>query len=187
MTQEDQRLVAMFENRNEQAIAETGKTYGGFCYSIAYRILQNEQDAEECVNDAMLRIWNAIPPAKPDSLRAFVITLTRRLALDQYDLHRAAKRGSGQAEVPLEPLSGSLTAGEDPASAAEQTLLREALGRFLSGLPKDTRLMFVERYWYMMPVREIAEVHGIGQSRVKMSLARTRRKLETFLREEELI
>ena len=187
MTEEDQRLVAMFENRNEQAIAETEHTYGGFCYSIAYRILQNEQDAEECVNDTMLRIWNAIPPAKPDSLRAFVITLTRRLALDQYDLHRAAKRGSGQAEVPLEPLSGSLTAGEDPASAAEQTLLREALGRFLSGLPKDTRLMFVERYWYMMPVREIAEVHGIGQSRVKMSLARTRRKLETFLREEELI
>ena len=85
MTAEEQWLVAMFESRDEQAIAETEKTYGGFCYSIAYRILQNVQDAEECVNDAMLRIWNAIPPAKPDSLRAFVITLTRRLALDQYD------------------------------------------------------------------------------------------------------
>ena len=66
-------------------------------------------------------------------------------------------------------------------------MLREALGRFLSGLPKDTRIMFVERYWYMMSVREIAEVHGIGQSRVKMSLSRTRKKLEVFLREGELL
>ncbi len=185
MTAEDQRLVALFESRDEHAITEAGKAYGGFCYSIAYRILQNAQDAEECVNDALLRLWNAIPPAKPDSLRAFVITLTRRLALDQYDMNRAAKRGSGEAEVPLEPLS--LTADDDPVQTAEQNLLREALGRFLSGLPKDTRLMFVERYWYMMPVREIAEVHGVGQSRVKMSLARTRNKLEAFLREEELI
>ena len=187
MTAEDQRLVAMFEARDKKAIAETDNVYGGFCYSIAYRILQNSQDAEECVNDALFRIWNAIPPAKPDSLRAFVITLTRRLALDQYDLLRAAKRGSGQAEVPLEPLAGSLTAGENPEQTAEQNMLRESLGRFLSGLPKDTRLMFVERYWYMMSVREIAEVHGVGQSRVKMALARTRKKLETFLREEALL
>ena len=185
MTAEDQQLVALFESRDEHAITEAGKAYGGFCYSIAYRILQNAQDAEECVNDALLRLWNAIPPAKPDSLRAFVITLTRRLALDQYDMTRAAKRGSGEAEVPLETLS--LTAADDPVQAAEQNMLREALGRFFSGLPKDTRLMFVERYWYMMPVREIAEVHGVGQSRVKMSLARTRKKLEAFLREEELI
>ena len=82
MTDEDQQLIALFESRDEQAITETGKVYGAFCYSIAYRILQNAQDAEECVNDALLRIWNAIPPARPDSLRAFVITLTRRLALD---------------------------------------------------------------------------------------------------------
>lgn len=187
MTDEDQRLVAMFESRDEQAIAEAEKTYGGFCYSIAYRILQNDQDAEECVNDAMLRIWNAIPPARPDSLRAFVITLTRRLALDQYDTHHAVKRGRGQTDVPLEALSGSLTSDADPVRTAEQNMLREALGRFLSGLPKDTRIMFVERYWYMLSVREIAENHGIGQSRVKMSLARTRKKLETFLKEEELI
>ena len=187
MTAEDQRLVAMFESRDEQAIAETEKTYGGFCYSIAYRILQNVQDAEECVNDAMLRIWNAIPPAKPDNLRAFVITLTRRLALDRYDAHHAAKRGAGQTDIPLETLSGSLTSAADPARTAEQKMLREALGRFLSGLPKDTRIMFVERYWYMLSVREIAEHHGITQSRVKMSLSRTRRKLETFLMKEELL
>ena len=95
MTDEDQRLVAMFESRDEQAIAEAEKTYGGFCYSIAYRILQNNQDAEECVNDAMLRIWNAIPPAEPRSLTAFVSGITRNLALDRLRRKQSLKAGGG--------------------------------------------------------------------------------------------
>ena len=183
----DSDLIEMFESREEQAIAQTQTRYGGFCYSIAYRILGSAQDSEECVNDAMLHLWNAIPPAKPRSFRAFLITLTRRLALDMQEHRQAAKRGGAGTETSLEALPGVLPAADDTALAAEQRMQKEALGRFLGDLPQETRIIFIEHYWMMLSVREIAAEHQMGVSAVKMTLLRTRKKLEVFLREEDLL
>ena len=183
----DSDLIQLFESRSEQAIAETQTRYGGFCYSIVYRILGNAQDAEECVSDAMLHLWNAIPPAKPKSFRAFLITLTKRLALDRQAQNQAVKRGGGSAETSLEELPDVLAAADDTALAAEQRMLREALGQFLSALPQETRIIFIEHYWLMCTVSELAEEHQMGKSAVKMSLMRTRKKLEEYLRKEGLL
>ena len=183
----DSELIQLFESLNETAISQTQSIYGGFCYSIAYRILESEQDAEECVNDAMLHLWNAIPPAKPKSFRAFVITLTRRLVLDRKEHRQAAKRGGANPDTSLEALPDVLPAADDTALAVEQRLLKEALGRFLGDLPKETRIIFLEHYWMMRSTREIAEEHEMGVSAVKMTLLRTRKKLEAFLREEDLL
>lgn len=182
----DTQLIAMFTARNEQAIAETQQVYGGFCYSIAYRILGNRQDAEECVNDAMLCLWNALPKAQPKSLRAYLITVVRNLALDRTAADHAEKRGGNAEQIPPEALA-ELPAADDTAGAAEQRALKEALGRFLSGLPQETRILFIERYWFMSTVPELAKEHGMGQSAVKMALSRTRKKLEAFLKEEDLL
>lgn len=183
----DERLIALFQDRSEQAIADTQHEYGGLCQALAQRLLGSREDAEECVNDAMLALWNAIPPAKPDSLRAFLITITKRTALKRMEANAAAKRGGGQTAVPLEDVSAMLAAEDGTEAAFDRRQMQDALRRFLGDLPKDQRIMFVERYWFMKGVREIAEEHGIGQSRVKMSLSRTRAKLGEFLRGEGLI
>lgn len=183
----DAALIALFEARDEQAITKTQQAYGGFCYSIAYRILGNAQDAEECVNDAMLCLWNVIPTAKPKSFRAYLITVIKNLALDRAAAAQAGKRGGNAARTSLEALSEVLPATDDTALAAEQRALKAALGRFLAGLPQETRIIFIERYWFMSTVPEIAAEHGMGQSAVKMTLSRTRKKLEKYLKEEELL
>lgn len=187
MLRDDSDLIALFESREEQAIAQTQARYGGFCYSIAYRILSDAQDAEECVNDAMLHLWNAIPPAKPRSFRAFLITLTRRLALDRQTQRQAARRGGGNTDTSLEALPDVLAAADDTALAAEQRMLKDAFRRFLSALPQETRIIFIEHYWLMCSVSEIADEHHMGKSAVKMSLLRTRKKLEEFLEKEDLL
>ncbi len=187
MPADDADLIRMFEMRSEQAIAETQTRYGGFCYSIVYRILGNAEDAEECVSDAMLHLWNAIPPAKPKSFRAFLITLTKHIALDRQAQNTAVKRGGGSAETSLESLPDVLAAADDTALAAEQRMLREALGQFLSSLPQETRILFIEHYWMMCTVSELAEEHKMGKSAVKMTLLRTRKKLGEYLRKEGLM
>ena len=187
VTEAEARLVALYEQRNEQAIAETQHEYGGYCYDLAYRILENREDTEECVNDALLRVWNAIPPAKPNSFRAFLITLTKRTALDRLDARLAAKRGGGAQPVSLDALPDVIAGEGSPEEATDARRLREGIRRFLSHLPAETRIIFVERFWFMKTVPEIAEEHCIGQSKVKMTISRTKAKLEEFLREEGLL
>lgn len=183
----EQELIARFEARDETAIAETQQAYGALCRSVAFSILKNEQDAEECVSDAMLSLWNAIPPAKPEHFRAYLLQITKNLALDRAAAENAQKRGGGAKTAPLESLAEVIPAADDTALAAEQRALKAAIGRFLAELPQETRIMFMERWWFMSSVPEIAKEHGKGLSSVKMTLSRTRKRLEKFLREEGLL
>ena len=183
----DNEIISSLTARDQNGLTELQSKYGAKLTGIARGILGNGQDAEECVNDAMLHLWNAIPPAKPKSFRAFVITLTRRLVLDRKEHRQAAKRGGANPDTSLEALPDVLPAADDTALAVEQRLLKEALGRFLGDLPKETRIIFLEHYWMMRSTREIAEEHEMGVSAVKMTLLRTRKKLEAFLREEDLL
>lgn len=185
--QDDSDLIALYESRNERAIRETQARYGTICEHLVNRILRDPQDTEECISDTMLHIWNAIPPAKPKSFRAFLVTVAKRLALNRLEQRQAVKRGGTEQDVSLDTLPDVLEASDDTALAAEQRMLKDAFRRFLGSLPKQTRLIMIDRYWLMYSVSEIAEAHGISKSASKMTLLRTRKKLGEFLREEGLL
>ena len=179
---DDSKIIALYMARSEQAISETSEKYGGYCYSIAYRILQSREDAQECVNDTYLRAWNAIPPNHPKQLQTYLGKITRNLALNRWQMLSAQKRDAGQTVQILDELLECLPAGED--TALDKLLLKDVLDRFLGTLPVQTRKMFVRRYWYMSPVKEIAEEYGLSESKVTVTLFRTRKKLKSVLEKE---
>ena len=151
---EDQRIVALFLARDEQALAETRRTYHRYLTRIAHNILHNPQDTEECVNDTYLRAWNAIPPHRPSRLSVFLGKITRRLALDRYAALTADKRGGGTQATILEEWRDALPDGDgDPA---DDMAVRDALNRFLRQLPADKRRTFIRRYWYGDTITAIA-------------------------------
>ena len=181
---DDQRIVALFWNRDERAIEETDRKYRPYLTCIAHNILDDRQDEEECVNDTYLRAWNAIPPHEPQRLSAFLGKITRRLALDRTAARTAEKRGGGTLPQLLEEWRDCLPAAQgDPT---DDLALRDALCRFLRSLPATRRQIFLRRYWYADPIAEIARRFGCGESRVKMSLSRTRGELKAFLEKEEI-
>jgi RNA polymerase sigma-70 factor (ECF subfamily) len=180
---EDERIVEMYFERNESAIAETQKKYGRYCHAIARRILCSDQDSEECVNDTYLRAWEAIPPHKPTKLSVFLGKIVRNLALNRYAHNHAQKRFDG-VEVALDELAEVLADPESEADDIQITSLREVLNGFLATLPADARIIFLRRYWYFCPIKDIAEGMGIGESRVKVTLHRTRAKLKEYLIKE---
>ncbi len=181
---EDDQIIALYWNRDEEAIAETAKKYGRYCHAISFRILQNNEDSEECVNDVYLAAWNGIPPGRPSVLSAFLAKITRNLALNRYEQSSAKKRGGGEVPLAIEELEECLPGGDNVEKAVEDAALTELFNQFLASLHVESRRIFMRRYWYFDTVREIAARYGIGESRVKMSLLRSRRKLKQFLEKE---
>jgi len=181
---DDNKIIELFMDRSEQAISETSKKYGKYCHYIAYSILHNDEDSEECVNDTYLRAWNSIPPQHPSSLKTFLGKITRNLSLNKWEMLSAEKRGAGQASLILDELSECIPSEENTVCAAENMIIRDALDRFLDGLPEGTRKIFVRRYFYMSSVKEIAREYGLSESKVTVTLFRTRKKLKTALEKE---
>ena len=183
---EDSRIVNLYWQRNETAIAETEKKYGKYCLSIARRILDDRQDAEECVNDTWLGAWNAMPPHRPAILSAFLGKITRRLSLKKRrDLSRD-KRGGGVVAESIDELGDCIPSGQRIDEALEGRELETVVNAFLAELPADERRVFLRRYWHFDSVREISERYGFGESKVKMTLKRTRDKLRARLEKEEI-
>ena len=180
---DDAEIVKLFYERSEDALREVRGKYEKFCRYISMRILNNPEEADECVNETYLRAWNSIPPSKPSSLSAFLGKITRNLSLDVYNKKRAAKRGGGEPEAVLEELAECIPS-ENERDIVEDIALRDALNAFLKTLPADTRKIFMRRYWYMSEIREIAHDYNFSESKVKMTLARTREKLRQFLEKE---
>ena len=178
---EDSEIIALYFARNERAIAETGKKYGRLCSGLARRILGSPEDAEECCNDVMLKVWNAIPPERPQHFAAYLLRLVRNTALDLYEKLHAAKRGGSQTAVALDELEQVLPAPDDVEAAQSSAETGELLNRFLASLPDETRNIFVLRYVYLLPVKEIAARTGSSVSKVKTSLHRTRNALKDYL------
>ena len=179
---EDSRIIELYFAREETAVKKTAEKFGKYCYTIAYNILHNSEDSEECVNDTYLRAWNSIPPHKPNRLSAYLGKITRNLALNKYEKYTAAKRGGGLLPLALEELGGCVP--ESGTRTASNDYLTGILNRFLQGLKKEERIIFIRRYWYLSPVKEIAKDLGFGESRVKMSLLRTRKALKELLEQE---
>ena len=179
---DDKHIVALFFQRDEQALTETRQKYSRYLHRVALNILQNQQDAEECVSDTYLRAWNAIPPHQPSRLSVFLGKITRRLALDRYAALTADKRGGGTQAAILEEWRDALPDGDgDPA---DDMAVRDALSRFLRQLPADKRRTFIRRYWYGDTIAAIATDSHATESAVKMTLSRTRDELKTFLEKE---
>ncbi len=179
---EDSQIIALYFARNEDAIAETDKKYGGYCRYIAGNILGNREDAEEVVNDTYLKVWNSVPPTRPEPLKGYVGRISRHLAIDRYHLSHAQKRGGGQVDLVLEELAECISG--DESSIADQLALKMALDRFLASLPRRTRCIFLRRYWYGAAVSDIAADYRVKESYVTVLMLRTRKKLKLFLQKE---
>lgn len=181
---DDKDILALYFTRSERAIAETAHKYQDYCYTIAHRILSSVEDAEECVNDTWLRAWNAIPPASPNDLKSYLGRITRNLALNRYRDSSADKRGNGIIPQALEELETCIPASGCVEQALDDAALTALLNRFLASLKPETRKLFVRRYWYLDSIAELAARYHLSESKVKMSLLRTRQKLKSILQEE---
>ncbi|MBQ7050452.1 MAG: sigma-70 family RNA polymerase sigma factor [Firmicutes bacterium] len=181
---EDNAIIELYWKRSENAISETSAKYGGYCYTIAYNILANNEDSEECVNDTWMAAWNTMPPRRPKLLAAFLGKMTRYISLDRWKNRTAAKRGGGEVPLVLEELEECIS-GED--SVEKEYLKKEftmTMNRFLEKLPETERKVFLCRYWYMETIEEISNRFGFSESKVVSMLHRTRKKLRKMLEQE---
>ena len=181
---QDQDIIALYNARNEQAIAESSTKYGYYCTSIALNILHNMQDAEECVNDTWMRAWNSIPPTRPDHLQLYLGGITRHISLDRFRRQNAAKRGGGELMLALDEMHDVVASDADvPSQIAEQEF-SESFNRFLRSLPERDCNIFIRRYYYLDPIPLIAKRYGLSVANVQKILSRTRNKLRAHLEKE---
>ncbi|MBD5117072.1 MAG: sigma-70 family RNA polymerase sigma factor [Ruminococcaceae bacterium] len=178
---EDSKIIALYWERNESAITQTAEKYGHYCIMIAKNILQNQQDAEECVNTAYLKAWENIPPEKPSVFSAFLAKLTRNTAIDTYRKSRSEKRGNGEIPLIYDELENLVSDKSDPVSTAERNEILSAINVFLSELPKRKRVIFVSRYCCCQSVKEIAARLGMSENNVSVNLNRIGNRLREYL------
>ena len=178
---EDQRIVQLYWDRNELAIEETAKKYGGYCSVIAGNILTSQQDVEECVNDTWFHAWNAMPPHRPARLSTFLGKITRNLSFDRYkSLHRL-RRGGHTVDLVLEELAECVSCQEDPEGAFQEQELKAEINQFLMTLSRETRYLFILRYWHCKSIPEIAERFRKTENQISVSLSRVRKQLKLHL------
>ena len=179
---DDAKIIDLFWARSEEAIRETNKAYGRKLLGLANKILNNREDAEESVSDTYMKTWEIIPPQRPKYYYAFLASICRHLSFHKVDWKLAAKRN---AEVVTLTQEMEMCI---PDTSRDRKLEGKELGRimnaFLESLPKDTRLIFLRRYWHVDTIAEIAARYGMTESKVKMQLSRTRAKLQTYLESE---
>lgn len=181
----DDELVSLLFARDEKALAELKTKYGAYCYTVACNILRSREDAEECISDALLAVWKSIPPARPENLQMYLANIVRNTAISRWRRERAGKRGSGHIELLLEELSDAAAGDRSLENLDDVLSLRESFNGFLHSLPKEQRSIFLLRYWYMLTVAEISQRLGIGESKVKVTLHRTRIRLKKYLKERD--
>ena len=184
---EDSEIIGLYWRRLERAISATEEKYGGYCAAISGRILDDPEDAKECVNDTWLAAWNSIPPQKPEHLRAYLGRLARNLSLNRAKARSAEKRGSGQWELALSELEECVPAPRGVEEAVEEQELTQALNKFLCTQSALRRSSFIRRYWYLVPIRELAGDYGMSERAMTSLLFRMRRQLKRFLEQEGIL
>ena len=180
----DSEIVELYWNRDESAIVATADTYGGYCYSIAYNILYNNEDAEECVNDTWLNTWRSIPPQRPARLSTYLGKITRNLSINRYNRQAAKKRGAGQMEFVLTELDECVPSPMRVEEAVEELVLVSAIEDFLRKQYDVNRKIFVGRYWYLYSIADLAVAYGMSESKVSSLLFRMRKGLKKHLEKE---
>jgi len=183
----DDAIISMLEQRDESALRAIEQQYGSAGRHIAAQILGSDEDAQEVFQDTLLRIWNAVPPEHPQNLFAYLCTVLRRLSYNRREKNIAEKRGGGQKALALDELD-EVTAGcQNVEDIVSERLLQEAVNQFLSGLKPEAQAIFIQRYGNLRSVAFIADAYDISESKVKVSLMRTRKKLQSFLKKEGLL
>ena len=180
----DTEIIELYWNRDESAIAATAESYGNYCYSIAYHILQSPEDAQECVNDTYWKAWLSIPPQRPNRLATYLGKITRNLSLDRLKRMNAQKRGSSQIELALKELENCMPAASGTEQIVDEIVLANAINQFLRKQPKTERNIFVGRYWHLYSIADLARSYGMRESKVASLLFRMRKKLKTYLEKE---
>lgn len=181
----DNQIIELFWNRSEDAISATDASYGRKLRGLSHRILQNLEDAEEMVNDTYLKTWNSIPKARPQYFFAYIAAICRNLSLNRLNWNQAEKRKAEIVTISEELQSCVPDQTQEQMSDSREIV--RALNAFWETLPKEQRLVFIRRYWYADSVSAIAKRYGLTQSKVKMQLLRTRKKLGDYLKQEGIL
>lgn len=177
---EDSQIIELYWRRDERAIAESQRKYGGFCHAIAMHVLSDRQDAEECVSDTWLRSWNAMPPQRPRLLRPWLGKVVRNLAINRWEKNRAQKRYGGM-ELLLDELSDAIPSPQTLEKHMEAEELGSLISAWLRSLPTDDRVLFLRRYWNGEPMKELARVWGESPGRLAQRTYRLRLALKAEL------
>lgn len=180
----DEKIIELFFRREEGAIQETSKKYGSYCYSIAYNILNNHEDSEECVNDTWLATWDAIPPTRPSRLRLFLARIVRNFSFNTYKAKHRKKRGNGEIPLVLDELGECVSGNGNVEEEVIEKELQQSLNDFVRGLSVRDCNMFVRRYFYAESVKEIAKRYHCTENCVSVVLNRCRKKLKAHLKRE---
>ena len=182
---DDEKIIEMFFERSEQAIRELDIKYGKICHNLSYNIVNNRQDAEECVNDAYLGAWNAIPPVRPNPLLSYIVKIVRNISLKIYWRKEAAKRSSHYT-IALEEIEACIADQKTVEDEIEARELARIIEDFLDTLTVENRVIFMRRYWFSDSYKDIAELVGLSEKNISVRLTRIREKMKQYLIEREV-
>ena len=182
---DDEKIIEMFFERSEQGIRELDIKYGKICHNLSYNIVNNRQDAEECVNDAYLGAWNAIPPVRPNPLLSYIVKIVRNISLKIYWRKEAAKR-SGHYKIALEEIEDYIADQKTVEDEIEARELARIIEEFLDTLTLENRVIFMRRYWFADSYKDIAEFMGLSEKIISVRLTRIREKMKQYLIEREV-
>ena len=180
----DEKIIQMFWDRREEAIKETEKRYGAYCFKVAQSVLQSREDSEECLNDALLQAWNMIPPTRPAHLKLFLAKIVRNLAISKYRSKYAKKRGQGEVAIVLDELEECIAGQSDVEAYFEISELQKSVNEFVRGLPERDGNIFIARYFYMYSTKEIARKFHVSENNIRVMLSRMRERLRNWLQKE---
>ncbi|MBQ7001448.1 MAG: RNA polymerase sigma factor [Oscillospiraceae bacterium] len=181
---EDEKIVALYWDRDEGAIRETERKYDRYLTKIAYNILNNLEDSRESVNDTYLAAWDSMPPHKPSVLSAYLAKLTRRISIDCFRYRTRDKRLASEYAVSLTELGECVSGGNTTEELVNVKLLSDAIGIYLRLQSEEARTAFLGRYYFLDSVKEVAAYCGMSESKCKSLLHRTRLGLKDYLTKE---
>lgn len=183
---DDEMIIDLYWERSESAIAETSNKYGRYCRAIAFNILANNADAEECENDTYMAAWNTMPSARPNKLLAFLGRVTRNIALDRYDYNKAKKR-NGEFDILLSELEDFISAQNNVETEYDAGQVSKLISDFLRSTDAEKRVIFLRRYWFSDSIKDISKQFGMSESKIKSILFRMRKKLKKYLEKEGVV
>ena len=182
---DDEKIIELFFKRDQQAIRELDIKYGKICHNLSYNIVNSRQDAEECVNDAYLGAWNAIPPVHPNPLLSYIVKIVRNISLKIYWRKEAAKRSSHYT-IALEEIEACIAAPNTVEAEIDARELARSIESFLDTLTTENRVIFMRRYWFADSYNDIAEFMGLSEKNISIRLSRIREKMKQYLIEREV-
>lgn len=180
---EDAKIIDLYWQRNETAIAETDYKYGAYCHTLSFNILRIHEDAEECVSDTYQHAWTAMPPERPNRLKTWLAVVVRNITVDLWRKNHARKRYD-EFTVLLSELDDCIPSGESVEQIADVKALGECIDRWLSELPETDRILFMRRYWYGESVTTISKSRGLSANATAQKLYRMRHSLKDYLEKE---